>query len=106
MHTGETHLLHEDLEHRPAFRHVAAEARAARVRTVARDLLCLREVDAIVAYGESRAIEAGRGSATNVHHHAGRVAVRAMHNVVLVEKTQALRRPSAVSIVGEPGGET
>lgn len=104
-HTGETHLLYEDLEHRPAIRHVAAEARAARVRIVARDLSRLREVDAIVAYGESRAIEAGRSRATDVHHHAGWVTVRAMHNAVLVEKTQALRRPSAVSIACEPEGE-
>jgi hypothetical protein len=94
VHTGETtHLLYEGLEHRPAIRRVAAEARAARVPIVARDLLCVREVDAIVPYGEPRAIEAGRSRATDVHHHAGRIAVRAMQNVVLVEETQALRRP-------------
>ena len=97
MHSGETHLLYEDLEHRPTIRHVAAEARATRVCTIARDLLCLRVIHAVVAYGISRAIEASCVRATNVHHHAGRVAVRAMHDVVLVEKTQTLCRPLAVT---------
>src|SRR5712671_3654023 len=90
-----THLLYEHLKHRPAIRHVAAEAGAARVRIIARKLLGLREVDAIVAHGEPGAVEAGRGGAADVHHHAVRVAVPAMHDVVLVEKAQALYCPSA-----------
>ena len=90
-----THLLYEHLKHRPAIRHVAAEAGAARVRIIARKLLGLREVDAIVAHGEPGGVEAGRGRAADVHHHAVRVAVPAMHDVVLVEKAQALYCTSA-----------
>ena len=85
-----THLLYEHLKHRPAIRHIAAETGAARVRIIARKLLGLREVDAIVAHGEPGEVEAGRGRVANVHHHTARVAVPAMHGVVLVEKAQAL----------------
>ena len=87
---GRTHPLDEDLEHRSTICHVAAEARAARVR-IARQLLRLREVDAVVAHGETRAIKVGRRRAADVHHHAPRVAIRAMHDFVLVEKTQTLK---------------
>ena len=86
-----THLLYEYLEHRPTIRHVAAKTRAARVRILARgELLSLRKVDAVIAYREPRAVKASRVPATDVHHDAIRVTVRAMHDVVLVKKAQAL----------------
>ena len=81
-----THFLDEDLEHRSAICYVTAEDFAARVR-IARELLRLREVDAVVAHGETRTIEVGRLRATNVHHHAPPVAIRAMYDLVLVKKT-------------------
>ena len=93
-----THLLHEQPEHFPAIRHVAAKARAARVRVLARgELLGPRKVDAVIAHREPRAVEAGRGPATDVHHDAVRVAVRAVHDVVLVKEAQALQQIKVVA---------
>ncbi len=84
-----THLLDEGLKHQSAVRYVAAETRATRIR-IARELLCLCEVDTIVAHGEQRTIKVGRSRATYVHHYALWVAIRMMYDVVFVKETQAL----------------
>jgi hypothetical protein len=84
-----THPLEEGLKHCSAVRYVAAEVRTPRVR-ITRELLRLCEVGSVVSHGESRTIEVCRGRATDVHHHALRVTIRTMYDVVLVKKTQAL----------------
>ena len=83
-----THL-DERLKHGPAITDVATEARTAQVR-LTRELLCSGEVDAVVAHGQPSAIKAGRTRAADIHHHAIRVAIRAMRDLVLGEKAQSL----------------
>ena len=49
-----------------------------------------RKVDAVVAYGQPSAIEAGGARAADVYYHAIRVAIHTMRNLVLVEKAQTM----------------
>ena len=86
---GFTHLLDECLEHSPAIAYVATEARTARIR-LARKLLRTRKVDAVVADGQPCAIEAGAARAADIHHHAVRLSIRTMRDLVFVEKAQTL----------------
>ena len=48
------------------------------------------KLDVVVAHGQLSVIKASRTRAADVHHHTIRVALRAMCNLVFVEKAQTL----------------